>query len=317
MSFAALRSSEQASELPPAYSDSTTSGQQSAVSLVRLASTGRSSRFLPDDVVDDEDVVLRPLNDAGPIGRNDPAVKELPPTYTPFDEWAKVFSMCGSVINTVSAERLEKPRYQLKQQLSKSGRLWHLQIRRLLPSESRRLSMSSASVSSVDFDVDTMLYDAENLAALYALRNRMEVQIKGRKAGTLQGHIELCDKGRDGFEFKHCTRPAAKHWSREENIKKMNRWGYRSDMELEKTSLFTCRNIGRDGNAEWRQKDELTDVVVTVAVEMDGELVLQKQVSERVRDVLVTCWATKHWAMGNLDSGRPPDVKLSRWLTVG
>jgi hypothetical protein len=238
-------------------------------------------------------------------------VADLPPTYTPFDERPKIFSFCDSFVNIVSADgRTSKPRFQLQQQRSQSGRLWRLRLRRLLPSESRRLSMSSASELDVDFDADTMLYEVENLAALYAFRNRLDVQIKGRKAGTLPGHIELSSTGRDGHEFKHCTRPAAKHWSREENIRKMNKWGWKADMELEKTSLFTCRN------GEWKQRDELTDQIVTVAVERNGELVLQKDISERMRDVLVTCWATKHWSTGALDTGRPPDVRLSKWLTV-
>jgi hypothetical protein len=177
--------------------------------------------------------------------------------------------------------------------------------------------MSRVSELNVDFDTDTVLYEVENLAALYSIRNRLDIQIKGRKAGTLQGYIELCSKGREGHDFKHCTRPAAKHWSREENIRKMNKWGWKADMEVEKTPLFTCRNLGRDKHAEWKQKDELTDESVVVAVEMNGELVLQKDISEKMRDALVTCWAAKHWSMGDLDAGRPPDVKLSRWLTIG
>lgn len=315
MSFTTARRLEIEAELPPAYSiASSSSPGPASPSSVRFADLAVPVRSVPEDVTVDDDILdlRRPTYSEHGVGPAEPVRSELPPSYTHFDEYAKVFSMCNGIINIVNADRAEKPRYQLKQQLAKSGRLWRLQIRRLLPSESRRLSMSSRDV---DFDADTMLYDAENLAALYALRNRMEVQIKGRKAGTLQGHIEVRDKGRDGHEFLQCTRPASKHWSREENMKKMNRWGWRADDELEKTSLFTRRSLGRGRHAEWKHKDELTDVVGIIAVEMDGELVLQRDVPDKLRDALVTCWATKHWMMGTLDSGKP-DVRLSRWLTV-
>ena len=143
----------------------------------------------------------------------------------------------------------------------------------------------------------------------------MEVQIKGRKSGTLAGYIELCDKGRGDYEFKHCTRPAAKHWSQDSQMKKMHRWGWKADMEIEKTTLFTCRSRGRSGVIEWQHKDELTDEIVTVASEEDNELNMQKQVSDKIRDALVTCWIVKHWSMGV--SKRPADVQLSRRITVG
>jgi hypothetical protein len=239
---------------------------------------------------------------------------EAPPVYTPFDELARAFSIAGSVINTISAGKIERPHYQLKKQSSKSGKLWRLQIRRLLPSESRRLSISTTS--SVDFDVDTMLYEAENIGALYAFR-KQQIHIRGRKAGTLQGHIELNPQGKEGFDYRHCTQPASKHWSREENIRKMHKWGYHADDEWEKRLLFTCRMTGRDGTMEWRYKDELLDTVSVVAYEVNGELVLQKQVPERIRDVLVTCWAVKNWVTKKLESETPLDVKLVRARTIG
>jgi len=304
---------EQAFGLPPAYSLANTSSPSQAVRFVDWSqnSQTRQEEFegasQPNGSLD----LRRPEFSRD---RSVTLSTGLPPSYTPFDERARVFSLCNNIVNIVSADRAEKPRYQLRQQRAKSGRLWRLQIRRLLPSESRRLSMSGGSV---DFDLDTILYDAENLAALYALRNRMEVQIKGRKAGTLQGHIEVRDRGRDGYEFLQCTRPSSKHWSRAENLKKMNRWGWRADDELQKTSLLTCRSAGRKGNAEWRHKDEITDVVGIIAVEKEGELVMQKDVADKLKDALVTCWATKHWMLGSLSFHGNQEVRLSRWRTVG
>jgi hypothetical protein len=196
-------------ELPPAYSKAGgrgTTTHRGAISIAGFETSNGASRgwFPPDDFVNEDDVVSlfsqpRAIKESTAREQHGAAVVGgCPPTYTHFDEQARVFSLCnGSVMNTFSDDGIERPRYQLRHEYSGSGRLWKLQIRGLLPSENRRLSMSNASAN---FDVKTTLYGVQKLAALYALRNRLDVQLRGSRAGTLQGqgHIEACEKTRDG-----------------------------------------------------------------------------------------------------------------------
>ena len=225
---------------------------------------------------------------------NQSSLPELPPAYTAFDDSITSFSLSAPLIHTISADQTLRPRYQLSQQLTKSGKLWRLLVRRLLPSESRRLAIPGRNVR---FDKDALLYLIENIGGLgqfgLSSMDKCRVQIRGRKAGTLRGYIEMSQQSgrdRETCVFRHCVKSVKNDALREENQKKIQKYGYHADDEWEKKILFSTRGV-KEGVVEWT--GEMGEVM---ASENGDVLNIEAKVTERIRDTLVTCWAAKRWA---------------------
>jgi hypothetical protein len=174
-----------------------------------------------------------------------------------------------------------------------------LKIRRLLPTESRRLSLPRASPPKarvVDFDEDTTLYIVENAGALNPFKGQ-SVEIRGRRAKTLPGIIRF--QSRAGYatgscEFWHMTKYAANSNVSKENEKKMQKYGYNPDNEWKKKKLFNSSpGLGRADKVDWKNEEGKI-----VATEDGNAFDVMKGVDEKTKDVLITCFVARKWALG-------------------
>jgi hypothetical protein len=286
-------------DLPPQYERLTplTHQLEHSASSPQSAQPGRL-RFLPGDEEDEECPVFPDDTDA-----------PLPPAYTAFDETINSFILEAPLIHTVD-NNSSRPRYQLSQEFSRSGKLYRLRIRRLLPTESRRLSVPATSKArSVEFDDDTTLYAITNLRGLSIFKSQ-NIEIRGRRANTLPGHISLRDV--DGkWEFSHVTRNPAGDALKKQNERKMQKYGYRPTDEWNTKGLFLAVARSSDGKIDWQ--DEKGQVV---AVEAPGRFDITKEVDQRTRDTLVTCWIARRWSGGNFPWTKQ-DSDLARAVSLG
>jgi hypothetical protein len=278
------------SDLPPPYSRAPPPPSPSLL-YPRVQPTA-SRRFLPGD--DD---------DPPPFPASSDSVFKLP-QYTAFDETISSFQLMIPLIYTRNSDGKKQPRYQLFQELTKSGKPWRLKIRRLLPTESRRLSLpntSSSKAEVVDYDDDTTLYIIENQGALNPFKGQ-SVEIRGRRAKTLPGLIKLHEGAgaAANCEFWHMTRNAANDSLRKENEKKMLKYGYHADDEWKKKKLFSSNLLlGGCGKIDWKN-----DEGKVVATEYGNDFEVMDGVDQRTRDALVTCFVARRWASGSLNWSR-------------
>jgi len=232
-------------------------------------------RFLPSDGDESE-----PLQRSPPLSPG----AELPPAYTAHNENVSAFSLDFPFVLATSPAVV--PRYQLFAEYSRTGKPQKLQIRRLLITESRRLSsanrrlsaISSASSKSKLSDSEGVNYDQDT--TLYTVQTDM---IVGRRARTLTGHVKI-ERGGGKCRFWHMTRNEAGDSLRKENERKLQKYGYHSKNEWNKILLYEV------SKSKW--KDPGGSDVATES--SDGlEIVTSLNVLER--DLLVTCWVSKRW----------------------
>lgn len=261
-------------ELPPAYS-------RSPPLLPQSLATSR--RLLP-----------------GSSGGHPPAFSGLEngaPKYTAFDETIGAFELDVPLILARNSDGATRPRYHLSQEFTKSSKPWRLKIRRLLPTESRHLSIPNTSSSRtrvIDYDDDTTLYIIEDQGALNPFKRR-SVEIRGRRAKTISGIIKLQSGGRSAgsCDFWHMTRNAAKNSSR---VEKMQKYGYHADDEWEKKKLYSSNSrLGTAKEIVW--KNEHGKIVANE----DGDAFeVMRDVDQKTKDALVTCFVARRWASGKL-----------------
>ena len=237
---------------------------------------------------------------------------ELPPGYTPLDESVQTFALRPPFIYAIGSSTFA--RYQLQADYSKSGKPFRLRIRRLLGSESRRLSLARSHEeppsssprspqkrrnSSVSYDDDMTLYaaDAAHIGLfLTTTSSPSGLSIQGRGRGTLPGRIRVALDGRGGRKARitHVTQNPDSERQREEMERKMQRHGYKPADEVTETALF--RVAGGKPPCEWM--DEEHGLVIAIESANDSlEIVAKLDVC--TRDALVTCWAAKTWASTN------------------
>ncbi|KAF2435488.1 hypothetical protein EJ08DRAFT_339828 [Tothia fuscella] len=281
-------------DLPPQYSKAIPQTHQRILVYPRSAPHSQP-RFLPE----------AQTNEAESVGSS------TLPLYTAFDETIKSFTLQTPFIYTLPKESSPRPRYQLSQEHSKSGKLWRLRIRRLLPTESRRLSIPTPGrTPRVDFDDDTTLYLIENLGALSVFKGQ-NIEIRGRRAKTLPGHITIRSYEDRKSEFWHMTRNPAGDSLRKENERKMQKYGYRSDQEWNRKLLFSAVTRIRGEKVDWQ--DENDRVIATETLEGGFDVI--DGVNEKTRDALITCWVARRWGAGNL-SWEAQEDKLSRAVSM-
>jgi hypothetical protein len=271
-------------DLPPAYSRPVPLLHTRLAPLAHSVTYPQSAppsriRFLPEDGLE-----CNPVQDH---------IDAPPPSYSAFDESLCCFALRAPLIYTLASGSI-RPRYQLSQEHSRSGIQYRLRIRRLLPTESRRLSIPTPGrPCKIDFDEDTTLYLIENLGAFSVFKGQ-RIEIRGRKAKTLPGHITLNEE--DGkWEFWHLTRNPAGDSLKKENERKMQKYGYRSDDEWNKNLLFRADACPRDGKVDWRDADGKT-----IATEIDGKFDIATHVDQKTKDALVTCFVARRWATRSL-----------------
>ena len=223
-------------------------------------------RFLPENSnFDGEDALLHLSPQPSPDA-------ELPPAYSAYDENITSFTLDPPYIYATTTTHV--PRYHLLAEFTRSGKPDRLCIRRLLATESRRLSMSSIKgkkMPRIDYDEDITLYVVQH------------EHIRGRQKCTLLGHIKL-ERGMGKCKFWHMTRNEAGDSLKKENERKIQKYGYHARDEWHKNLLFAVQKC------EWR--DGTGSVV---ARETRDRFKIERVLSISERDTLITCWAAKRW----------------------
>ncbi|KAG7141620.1 hypothetical protein HYQ46_007804 [Verticillium longisporum] len=275
------------------------------------------------------DSLLSAVSDAETesLCKESPVDLTLPPSYRRCDPEARIYAFHPPFVSSKHCLGHEPsaPRFQLSQVISSLGKPFKLSLRRLTPSESRRISIGgpsspprpslaawtsaaasssclrrvvSASASVPDYDHDLTLYEATNVNALHRFTPvRHNPEIRGCKAGTLPGHIELADVARSGTcRFWHVTpQPQA---ALEAARAKMTRWGYKPDEEWRRRVLFTVEKQG--ANLVWRDGDTGRKL----ASEVEGQLEVESGMELSLVEALVACAACRGWILGWWDWGR-------------
>lgn len=270
---------------------------------VTETSSGSSYREPPDPFSDGgPQSPLTPLTPSftSPAKVLDP---DAPPLYSLHDTQAQSFSLRGSLIYSESPSYT--PRFQLSQRLTKTGKPYQLRVRRLLTSESRRLSLPANGKGKgkekqrvLDYDDETTMYIITNPSILSGLKGAVE--IKGCRSSCVRGavHMEVGTrlKGKV-FKFVHVTRNATADYLLEENEKRMQKYGYRASEEWNRELLFTLKP-DRKG-LRWIHADGRV-----IAIDDEDGFRLQGnetgEVERQMRDLLVTCWTAKNWVVGNV-----------------
>ncbi|TID26729.1 fumarylacetoacetate hydrolase [Venturia nashicola] len=223
------------------------------------------------------------------------------PEYTAFDETLGSFELRLPLIHVRNNHGETRPRYQLSQELTKSGKPWRLKIRRVLPTESRHLSSppnaSSSKARIVEYDDDTTLYLVEDHGALNKFKSR-SVEIRGRRAKTLPGIIKVQSGGRftGSCDFLHMTKSLAKNSLKQETEERIQKYGYHANDDWEKKKLFsTTSRLGRESKLGW--KDGTGKIVAT---ERGDVFEVMSGVDQKTKDALVTCFVAQRWASGKL-----------------
>ncbi|CAM1509639.1 Fc.00g033780.m01.CDS01 [Cosmosporella sp. VM-42] len=205
------------------------------------------------------------------------------------------FKLNGRYIYSATTTTQSIATYHISTRNTRSGNPWQLQISRLLPSESRRLSMSTYDGNEplIKYDEDLTLYAAEKLTVPLSIGQKPLLCIRGRRRGTLQGTIILEKTlGRSrSYKFWHMTpiRRALTKAEEERLQALMHKRGYRTSDDWKKELLLSVRGNGPE-ELQWTDEDD-----VPVAIERDGQLITKGDVNPDRRDQLIVCWASKNF----------------------
>jgi hypothetical protein len=230
----------------------------------------------------------------------------FPPDYARHDPIALAYELNGPFICALSGETRTN-QYQLDQLLTAERRLYQLRIRRLRPTESRRLSIprepGPSQSTAIKFDGDTTLYTTRAYPTdISAISNSAIFEIRGSKNRTLSGTINV-EQGvtprlERYWKFWQVTRNEDGDSLRRENAKKIERYGYHSKEEWNKDLLFMAKGTGLINSSKVRTWIGRKGRVV--AVEIEGRLEITAGVSVGTKEVLLACWATKLWVSSQI-----------------
>ncbi|WYZ36837.1 hypothetical protein EsH8_II_000343 [Colletotrichum jinshuiense] len=229
--------------------------------------------------------------------RPDEALPEsIPPVYTRQDPHDRFFAFQAPLILSAPSESGPLvPRFHMTQLRSSTDKPYKLHLRRLTTNESRRLSMPKKKAKIIDYDYDLTLYLILNDHALFPWASP-EIAIRGCKARTLQGYVEL-KKTATSYQFWHITRNLANDMLKPENERKMIKYGYRADDELTRKLLFAAEQVELlSKDKKWKD-----DKGLCVAMETKGTLNLTADLDAQKKDALLACWVARCWLVGTLN----------------
>ncbi|KZL82798.1 fumarylacetoacetate hydrolase [Colletotrichum incanum] len=228
--------------------------------------------------------------------KEQPSSEETPPEYTRQDPNDNYYALQAPlVLSAATATGALVPRYHLSQLRSSTNQPYKLSMRRLTTNESRRLSLPDRRPKKVDYDDDLTLYLIVNTHALFPW-SLPEIEIRGCKARTLQGHVEL-KKTTTAHQFWHITRNVTNDMLRPENERRLAKYGYHADEELSRELLFVAESVALlSKNKRWKDGDG-----VCVAEETAGTLSLVVDLTPQRKDALLACWAARCWLSGSLN----------------
>ncbi|CAI6331910.1 unnamed protein product [Periconia digitata] len=229
--------------------------------------------------------------------------EDKPPTYAPLDDQIRTFKHESPLIYTTSPNTMA--RYHLHQETTEKGRARKLSIRKLLPTEARSCSVHYSSsndtrsaASKIVYDDDLTLYSITAYDNFHVVGLPYHYEIKGHRSRTLPGKIKVeigapsWIKRQRSFKFVHYTRSLAKDSLNPANEARMQKYGYKSEQEWNRRSLFTVKTgcwVDGEGTVVAREDQEGGLKIV------DG--IWEGKEWIRQRDLIVACWAFKKWVM--------------------
>lgn len=225
-----------------------------------------------------------------------PEYHEDPPDYTVLDNNALTYHLRPPIILGGASVR-----YHFKVNRTQNGKPFQLCVRRLMPTESRRLSkiISTTGVAGLasnmeTYDDDATMYQITKLTTLWVI-GEAPMEIKGCRASTLPGTISV--ERESGLRssktnFIHVKRNHANDMLKPENSKKMEKHGYHPSDEWTRELLFTAKAVerGNKSHAVWTSRDR-----TEVAHEEGAFLTFAEKLDSATRDLLVVLWVARHW----------------------
>ncbi len=218
--------------------------------------------------------------------------EETIPELSSIEDHAKTFRLKGSFIYATKTRNL--PRYQLLREFERDGSVSKLNIRAVLPRETRSCSVSAINTAhgqQIRYDGEETLYSMDFF------------DMRGRKPGTLPGSIQMTSGkslwGGQWTRFWHVTKCKAKH----------DVCDYRGVCEPEKHLLY-CVKKGVWEDAEGvvvaREETERQEAwaanraFVRKASGPDGngrvlEMTDEAEKDGKKRDLVVACWVMTLW----------------------
>ncbi|GKT44726.1 uncharacterized protein ColSpa_04907 [Colletotrichum spaethianum] len=182
--------------------------------------------------------------------KEQPGPEEIPPEYTRQDPNDNHYALRAPfILSAATATGPLVPRFHLSQLRSGTNQPYKLSMRRLTTNESRRLSLSESSAAKIDYDDDLTVYLIANTHALAAWASP-DIEIKGCKARTLQGSVEL-KRTATAYQFWHVTKPFANDMLRPENERRLAKYGYHADEELNRELLFAAESVALLSKDRW------------------------------------------------------------------
>ncbi|KAF5984897.1 hypothetical protein FCOIX_2375 [Fusarium coicis] len=188
------------------------------------------------------------------------------------------------------------PTYHISSRNTQAGNPWQLQIRRLLPSEVRRLGEATGNDAFIRYDDDLTLYSGEKMNIPFSFAAGLGpaplIVIRGQKRGTIQGSIVMEKSGRS-CKFYHMI-PLKRALTKAEEDKMqalMQKRGYRDSDDWKKKLLVTVQGDSAKVT-EW--VDEYGTVV---AVGEGDKLEFSGEVQTEKKDLVVACWACKGFVL--------------------
>ncbi|GJC89777.1 hypothetical protein ColLi_12615 [Colletotrichum liriopes] len=228
--------------------------------------------------------------------KEQPGPEETPPEYTRQDPNDNYYALQAPlVMSAATAAGPLVPRFHLSQLRTSTSQPYKLSMRRLTTSESRRLSLPDRRAKRIAYDDDLTLYLIVDTHALFPWSSP-EIEIRGCKARTLRGYVEL-KKTTTAYQFWHITRNVTNDMLRPENERRLAKYGYHADEELNRELLFAAESVALlSKHKRWKDGDG-----VCVAEETTGTLSLVVDLIPQRKDALLACWAARCWLSGSLN----------------
>ncbi|KAF9878846.1 fumarylacetoacetate hydrolase [Colletotrichum karsti] len=242
------------------------------------------------------DVKEKPGPPASPEPPLSPGLLELPPEYMRQDPNDQIFRLEAPFISSASTDAgLMVPRFQLAQLRTSANKPYKLRLRRLTTAECRRLAVPGKGKESlVEFDNDLTLYLIANTHALFPW-SLPEIEIRGCKARTLEGFVEL-KRTPTAHQFWQITKNEANDMLRPENQRKLEKYGYHANDEIKRELLFAGESVAvLSKETKWKDGSG-----ILVATESKGTLRLAIDLPAERNDALIACWAAKCWIQGSI-----------------
>jgi hypothetical protein len=210
---------------------------------------------------------------------------------------AQSFTLNGRYIYETAAAPATAT-YHVSTRNTQSGKPWQLQVSRLLPSETRRVSIAASNAADepfIRYDDDLTLYAGEKMNVPISLGHKPLLVMRGQKRGTMQGSIVMERSGRS-YKFWHMIpiRHALTQAESDRMQALMHKRGYRDSDDWKKILLLSVqeRSSTESEALKWTDEDE-----VVVAAEKDGKLDIPDQLGMEKKDLIIACWSCKNFVL--------------------